>query len=202
MEKRLILRGVIAGAVAGLPAFVFARIFAEPQIATAIDYESGRDAAPAVLVQAAGITAEAAAPHIFSPTIPANAGIGRGLLGRADLILPHLKTRRVAIVTNAVVGPLYLERLRAGLEAAGVRTAAVVLPMNYQKKWVIKTTQNDSLIATALRDHMAKTGVKTLGFIGTADSPVLLGSLVILGVDVVLGIIAYRLLATGWKTKS
>ncbi|GAA0438005.1 MULTISPECIES: ABC transporter permease [Sphingomonas] len=40
------------------------------------------------------------------------------------------------------------------------------------------------------------------GFIGTADSPVLLGSLVILGVDVVLGIIAYRLLATGWKTKS
>ena len=40
------------------------------------------------------------------------------------------------------------------------------------------------------------------GFIGTADSPVLLGSLVILGVDVLLGIIAYRLLATGWKTKS
>ena len=34
--------------------------------------------------------------------------IGRGLLGRADLILPHLKTKRVAIVTNAVVGPLYL----------------------------------------------------------------------------------------------
>lgn len=40
------------------------------------------------------------------------------------------------------------------------------------------------------------------GFIGTADSPVLLGSLVILGVDVLLCIIAYRLLATGWKTKS
>ncbi|MFV0622816.1 ABC transporter permease [Sphingomonas sp. ac-8] len=40
------------------------------------------------------------------------------------------------------------------------------------------------------------------GFIGTADSPVLLGSLVILAVDVVLALIAYRLLATGWKTKS
>ncbi|MBB3911294.1 ABC transporter permease [Sphingomonas desiccabilis] len=40
------------------------------------------------------------------------------------------------------------------------------------------------------------------GFIGAADSPVLLGSLVILGVDVLLAIIAYRLLATGWKTKS
>ena len=54
--------------------------------------------------------------------------IGRGLLARADLILPHLKTKRVAIVTNDVVGPLYLDRLRATLEAAGVRVSAVVLP--------------------------------------------------------------------------
>lgn len=54
--------------------------------------------------------------------------IGRGLLARAELILPHLKTKRVAIVTNDVVGPLYLDRLRATLEAAGVRVSAVVLP--------------------------------------------------------------------------
>ena len=46
--------------------------------------------------------------------------IGRGLLDRADLILPHLKTRRVALVTNEVVGPLYLERLRSGLDGGGV----------------------------------------------------------------------------------
>lgn len=52
---------------------------------------------------------------------------------------------------------------------APVGTAAVVLPMNDQKKWVFKTTQNDSLIASALLDHMAKSGTKTLGFIGTAD---------------------------------
>ena len=39
--------------------------------------------------------------------------IGRGLLDRPDLILPHLRTRRVAVVTNDVVGPLYLDRLRA-----------------------------------------------------------------------------------------
>ena len=45
--------------------------------------------------------------------------IGRGLLARAELILPHLKTKRVAIVTNDVVGPLYLGRLRATLEAEG-----------------------------------------------------------------------------------
>ncbi len=42
---------------------------------------------------------------------------------------------------------------------APVGTAAVVLPMNEQKKWVFKTTQNDGLIASALLERMAKTGV-------------------------------------------
>jgi len=52
---------------------------------------------------------------------------------------------------------------------APVGTAAVVLPMNEQKKWVFKTTQNDDLIAKALVVDMVARGVKTLGFIGTAD---------------------------------
>lgn len=52
---------------------------------------------------------------------------------------------------------------------APVGTAAVVLPMNEQKKWVFKTTQNDNLIASALLDHMARSGIKTLGFVGTSD---------------------------------
>ena len=74
--------------------------------------------------------------------------IGRGLFGRADLILPHLKTQRVAIVTNTVVGPLYLERLRAGLEAAGVRTAAVVLPDGEaHKDWETLNRIFDMLLA-------------------------------------------------------
>ena len=52
---------------------------------------------------------------------------------------------------------------------APVGTAAVVLPMTEQKKWVFKTTQNDDLIAQALVQNMVQRGVKTLGFIGTAD---------------------------------
>jgi branched-chain amino acid transport system substrate-binding protein len=52
---------------------------------------------------------------------------------------------------------------------APVGTAAVVLPMTDDKKWVFKTTQNDDLIAKALFEHMSKKGVKTLGLIGTAD---------------------------------
>ena len=52
---------------------------------------------------------------------------------------------------------------------APVGTAAVVLPMTEQKKWVFKTTQNDDLIARALVQHMVATKVKSVGFIGTAD---------------------------------
>ncbi|HRD33656.1 MAG TPA: 3-dehydroquinate synthase [Rhodocyclaceae bacterium] len=54
--------------------------------------------------------------------------IGRGLLDDASLILPHLKKPRVAIVTNDVVGPLYLDRLRAALAGQGVASTAVSLP--------------------------------------------------------------------------
>ena len=40
------------------------------------------------------------------------------------------------------------------------------------------------------------------GFLGTADSPVLLGGVVILALDVALGLLCYALLRTGWKIKS
>ncbi len=53
---------------------------------------------------------------------------------------------------------------------APVGTPAVVLPMDEQKRWVFKTTQNDDLISQALVAHMVKHGVKTVGFIGLADT--------------------------------
>jgi ABC-2 type transport system permease protein len=40
------------------------------------------------------------------------------------------------------------------------------------------------------------------GFLGAADSPVMLGSAVILALDVALGLLCYWLLRTGWKIKS
>ena len=52
---------------------------------------------------------------------------------------------------------------------APVGTAAVVLPMDAQKKWVFKTTQNDNIIAEALIADMVKRGIKTVGFVGTSD---------------------------------
>ena len=52
---------------------------------------------------------------------------------------------------------------------APVGTTAVVLPMDANKRWVFKTTQNDALIGAALVGEMVKTGVKTIGFIGYND---------------------------------
>ena len=40
------------------------------------------------------------------------------------------------------------------------------------------------------------------GFLGTADSPIMVGSIAILAVDVVLGVTCYVLLRKGWKLKN
>ena len=42
--------------------------------------------------------------------------IGNNLLREHRLIVPHLKQKKVAIVTNATVAPLYLDRLINVLE--------------------------------------------------------------------------------------
>lgn len=80
MEKKLILRGVLVGAVAGLLACLFARIFAEPQIDAAIRYGNGRDAAQAALDRAAGLPVEAPGPDLFSRTVQADVGMGVGMV--------------------------------------------------------------------------------------------------------------------------
>ena len=54
--------------------------------------------------------------------------IGKGLLANADLLLPHLKRKSVAIVTNTTVAPLYLDKLSQGLQAASVKVIPIILP--------------------------------------------------------------------------
>jgi len=46
--------------------------------------------------------------------------VGRGLLGRADLLLPHLAQRRVAVVSNPTVAALHLRPLLDAFQGAGV----------------------------------------------------------------------------------
>ncbi len=49
-------------------------------------------------------------------------------------------------------------------------SARLIGPMDAQRHWVFKTPQNDSLMADAIADHMARNGVKTVGFIGFNDA--------------------------------
>jgi len=52
--------------------------------------------------------------------------IGAGILGDPALYAPHVKGA-AAIVTNTIVAPLYLARVRAALESAGTRAVAIVV---------------------------------------------------------------------------
>jgi len=49
-------------------------------------------------------------------------------------------------------------------------SARLIAPMDAQRHWVFKTPQNDSLMADAIADHMARNGVKTVGLIGFNDA--------------------------------
>ena len=52
--------------------------------------------------------------------------LGAGILERTDLYAPHLRGT-AAVVTNAVVAPLYAARVRKALEAAGARVVEIVV---------------------------------------------------------------------------
>ncbi len=60
--------------------------------------------------------------------------IGQSLLGDSGLIAKNVDGKRVAIITNDVVAPLYLDKLRRSLEAGGKQVISIVLPDGEQEK--------------------------------------------------------------------
>ncbi|WP_269533736.1 3-dehydroquinate synthase [Chitinimonas sp. BJYL2] len=68
------------------------------------------------------------------PQSPYQILIGQGLLDAIAPILAVLPQKRVVIVSNTTVAPLYMNRLCATLGAAGVRYATVLLPDGEQYK--------------------------------------------------------------------
>lgn len=54
--------------------------------------------------------------------------IAPGLLNEATSFLPHLAQKQAVIISNTVVAPLYLDRLRATLETAQVKCLDIILP--------------------------------------------------------------------------
>ncbi|MGC5028246.1 CbtA family protein [Tsukamurella sp. DT100] len=76
MEKHVIARGALAGAIGGLLAFVFGRIMVEPIIGRAIDFEEARNAAEHA--SHPGMAMEE--PELFTRAVQQNVGLGAGLI--------------------------------------------------------------------------------------------------------------------------
>ncbi len=73
--------------------------------------------------------------------------IGVGVLTHADLLIPHLRQKKVVIVSNTTVAPLYLDRLRSTLEKAGISVLPVILPDGERyKTWETLNLIFDSLL--------------------------------------------------------
>jgi 3-dehydroquinate synthase len=74
--------------------------------------------------------------------------IGRGLLDDAKLLPQYVKGKRVAIVTNDKVGPLYLDKVGNALRAAGKQVTEIVLPDGEEEKnWASLMKIFDRLLA-------------------------------------------------------
>jgi 3-dehydroquinate synthase len=82
--------------------------------------------------------------------------IGSDLLADARLYAPHAKGRSVAIVSNPVVAPLYLDRVRKALAQAGAQSVPVLIDDGEQAKgWQMLDRVVDALLAARLgRDSL------------------------------------------------
>jgi 3-dehydroquinate synthase len=75
--------------------------------------------------------------------------IGAGLLSRVELILPNLRTTRVALISNTTVAPLYLDILARALEKVGVGITPIILPDGeIHKNWESLNLIYDALLTT------------------------------------------------------
>ncbi len=70
MVRALLIRGMLAGALAGLPAFGFAWVFGEPQVDLAIGFEQHMHA----------VAGEAPEPELVSRAVQSTAGLLTGIL--------------------------------------------------------------------------------------------------------------------------
>lgn len=87
--------------------------------------------------------------------------IGYGILQQVDLIVSCLPQKRVAIVCNTTIAPLYLDKLRSALEGKGVTSIPIILSDGEaHKNW-----ETLNFIFDALLQHHCerKTAILALG---------------------------------------
>lgn len=120
MEIRVILRGALSGFAAGVLGFIFARIFAEPLIDKAIDYESGRDAVLAALNHAAGRPVAPDGPEIFSRTVQSTIGVATGIIAFSTAMGALIAVAYLVLHGRFSIRPRNLVWLIAGFGFLGV----------------------------------------------------------------------------------
>ena len=120
MELKVVLRGALSGLIAGILSFAFARIFAEPFINKAIDYESGRDAVLAQLNKAAGRAVAPDGPEIFSRGIQSTIGIATGLIAFSTAMGALIAVAYLVAHARFQVRPRTVAQLITGFGFLGV----------------------------------------------------------------------------------
>jgi hypothetical protein len=120
MEIRVIGRGALAGLIAGVLGFVFARIWAEPVIKKSIDYESGRDDILAALNAAAGRPVAPDGPEIFSRTMQSTVGIATGTIAFSVAMGALVAVGYLVLHGRFAVRPQTLAWLIAGFGFLGI----------------------------------------------------------------------------------
>ena len=123
MEKRLIARSVLAGALGGVCAFVFARIFVEPVIGRAVAFEDARMQAAHEL----GVHEHGA--KLFSRAVQANIGMGLGVL--AFGVASGALLAVVFVVAHGRVGSIRPRNTAMLIAAAGLAALYVVPLVKY-----------------------------------------------------------------------
>jgi predicted cobalt transporter CbtA len=114
MERRIIARGLLAGALGGVVAFVFARVFVEPAIAAAIAFEETHSEA-----------GHDHGPELFTRGVQGNIGMGFGVLVFA-VAMGALFAVAFVVVYGRIggLGP----RVQSILLAAGAFGAIALVP--------------------------------------------------------------------------
>jgi branched-chain amino acid transport system substrate-binding protein len=82
---------------------------------------------------------------------------------------------KVDVVVGSTTTPNSLTMIDVVAEAqtpmvSMAASARIVEPVDAKKRWVFKTPQNDIMMSLAIATHMQNAGIKTVGFIGFADS--------------------------------
>lgn len=124
MERQLIGRGLLAGALAGVLAFLWAKVLIEPVIGRAIDFENGVGAAHEAAHSHGGHTHGGESAEVFSRGVQSNIGMGFGVL-----IFSVAMGALLAVVFCAVYGRANLSaRALSALTAGGMLVSLWIVP--------------------------------------------------------------------------